>query len=188
MEKMNDYETTEAFTGEYEKLKLGGQICEIRGARIEKSQNQNDMLVVAFDIAEGENRGYFKRRFDEATKRSGADAKWPNNGIHRILLKDSEGKCNKYFKGFITSVEASNKGYTWDWNEEGLKGKRFGGIFGREQYEANDGNLKFATKLRWIRSVDKVKNAEIPEDKLLSKKPADNVWGEVIDSDENLPF
>ena len=41
MEKMNDYETTEAFTGEYEKLKLGGQICEIRGARIEKEKKRD---------------------------------------------------------------------------------------------------------------------------------------------------
>lgn len=184
MEKMNDYEKTEAFTGEFEKIKLGGQICEIKEVRIEKSQkSEREMLVIAFDIAEGENKGYYKRRFDELAQ-SNTQAKWP--GIHRLLLTDNEGNCNKFFKGFITSVEASNPGYKWEWDETTLKGKKFGAIYGREQYRGTDGNLKFAHKIRFVRSIDKVKGAEIPEDKLL-KEESSTMWDTVAD-DANLPF
>lgn len=184
MEKMNDYDQTEAFTGEYEKIKLGGQICEIKEAKIDKSKSGKDMLAIAFDIAEGENKGYYKRKFDNMAQAS-VDAKWP--GVHRILLQNLEGKCNPYFKGFISSVEASNPGYKWVWDEKTLKGKKFGAVYGREQYRGMDGNLKFANKIRFIRSIDKVKDAEIPDDKLLREDSTSDAWNTVID-DGNCPF
>ena len=183
MEKMKE-EYIEAFTGEYEKIKLGGHICEIKEAKIEKSKSERDMLVIAFDIAEGENAGYYKRKFDNMAQTT-TDAKWP--GVHRILLQDLEGNCNKFFKGFITSVEASNPGYKWVWDEKTLKGKKFGAVYGREQYRGIDGNLKFANKIRFIRAADKVKDAEIPEDKLLKEDTSTSAWNAVID-DENVPF
>lgn len=39
---------------------------------------------------------------------------------------------------------------------------------GREEFTANDGQNKWATKIRFIRSVDGLKNATVPEDKPLS--------------------
>lgn len=43
---------------------------------------------------------------------------------------------------------------------------------GREQFLTQDGQKKFATKIFWIRSVEGLKNATIPEDKLLQDDTA----------------
>lgn len=81
-----------------------------------------------------------------------------------------EGKGLPWFKGIITSIERSNNiSFRWDQekNEDSLRGKKFGGIFWRRQYEAANGNRPFATELYQIRSVEGLKDAEVPEDKLL---------------------
>lgn len=163
MQKTNDYENVEGFAGDFEVLKLGGKKCIIRQAREEKSKTGNDMLVIEFDIAEGENKGFYQRQYD----RSADNVKW--KGVHRLMLLDNEGKTNKFFKGFITSVEESSSGFKWDWKEELLKGKLFGGVFGREQFE-KDGELKMTTKLRFIRSIKDIEKVEAPEDKMLKKE------------------
>ena len=50
--------------------------------------------------------------------------------------------------------------------------KKFGGIFGREEFLTNDGKKKMATKCVQIRSLDGLKDAEVPEDKLLPENAA----------------
>ena len=184
MKKPNNYENVQGVTGDFETIRLGGHKCKVISAKEEKSKNGNDMLVIAFDIAEGENKDYFKRRFDEDTRE---DKKW--GGVHRLLLEDKEGNCNKFFKGFITCIENSNTGFTWNWKEEELKGKLFGGIFGREQYENNNGEYKFATKIRAIRSIDNIEKENAPEDKLLAPKKNEEFYpiNENIE-DDDLPF
>lgn len=182
MKKINGYDEAQALTGEYEVLEAGGYICKILNAKEEKSQSGKDMLVIAFDIEEGDHKDYFKRRFDNDTR---ADKKWPVNGIYRQMLEGE--KAAGYFKGLITSLEASNPNFKWDWDENKLKGLKFGGLFGREQYEAFDGSLKFSTKLQFIRSVEKIKSGDfqIPQDKLLNKKQEDEF---ITVSDDELPF
>lgn len=185
MNKIKGYEEAQALTGEFEVLEAGGYICKIINAKVEKSMTGKDMLIIAFDIAEGGHKDFYKRRFDEDTR---IDKKWP--GVYRQMLEGE--KAAGYFKGMITSLEASNKNFNWDkcnWDESKLKGLLFGGIFGREQYQNQmNGELKFATKLRYIRSVEKIKNNDykVPEDKLLNNK--NTVDGEFITIDENEPL
>ena len=89
-----------------------------------------------------------------------------------FIPKDDGSEKDEYtkqaFKRFITSVERSNEGYTWNWDEASLKGKMFGGVFGREEFLTSDGKLKFATKCRFPRSVESIRKGDftIPEDKL----------------------
>lgn len=181
MEMPKDYNEAQAFTGEYEQIKLGGQICKIKDVKIEKTKTNKDMLVVAYDIAEGENKDYFKRRFEEDNR---ADKKW--NGVHRIMVLNNEGKTNPFFKGFITSVESSNTGFKFSGEESMLKDKLFGAIFGREEYENAAGERKKATKIFGIRSVQKIREGvEIPEDRLLPPKADD--WEFVADTND-IPF
>lgn len=177
MEKTRGYDEVQGFTGEFERIKLGGQVCKVVSAKEEESSNGNKMLVLAFDIAEGDNKDFYKRRFDADTR---TDKKW--SGVHRLMLLDKEGNTNKFFKGFITSIEASNKNFKWEWDETKLKGKLFGGIFGREEYEPG----KFATKIRFIRSANGIENADIPEDKLLTS--ATNYTQTSVEEDDDLPF
>lgn len=183
MKKINGYDEAQALTGEYEVLEAGGYVCKILNAKEEKSQSGKEMLVIAFDIEEGEHKDYFKRRFDNDTR---LDKKWPVNGIYRQMLEGENAVG--YLKGMITSLEASNPKFKWDWDESKLKGLKFGGIFRREQYEAFDGSLKFSTKLQFIRSVEKIKNGDfkIPDDKLLNKKQDEGEY--ITVNDDELPF
>lgn len=184
MKKLDGYDEAQALTGEFETLEAGGYICKIIDAKEAKSSTNKDMLVIAFDIIEGEHKDYFKRRFDADTR---VDKKWPTNGIYRQMLEGE--KSAGFLKGLMTSLEASNPKFKWDWDETKLKGLQFGGIFGREQYEGTDGNLKFATKLQYVRSVEKIKNNdfEVPADKLLPPKAINDDWTSVIDKSD-CPF
>lgn len=182
MEKIKGYDEAEALTGEYEILEAGGYICKIVNAKVEKSKTNKDMLVIAFDISEGDHKDYFKRRYEN---NKSIERKWPTNGVYRQMLEGD--KAVGYLKGLMTSLEASNSSFKWNWDESKLKGLLFGGLFGREQYEAFDGTLKFTTKLQFIRSVDKIKKGEfnVPEDKLLVKSDGEFI---TIDDNEDLPF
>lgn len=187
MEKPKNYENTVAATGDFEQIKLGGHVCKIISAKVEKTKTNKDMLIIAFDIEKGENAGFYERRH-ELNKQFNADAKWP--GVHRIMLEDKDGNCNKFFKGFITSIEASNNGFKFDFDEKKLKNKTFGAVFGREQYETQMGELKFATKIRFIKGTNDIENANIPEDKLLNKAQNSDINGTFIsvDDTDELPF
>lgn len=185
MEKINGYEEAQAITGEYEVLEPGGYICKIIGAKEEMSSTNKKMLTIAFDIIEGEKAGYYQRKFDENTS---IDKKW--NGTYRQMLEGE--KAAGYLKGLMTALEVSNDGFKWNWDEKKLKDLKFGGIFGREEYEKIDGTRAFSTKLKWIRSVEKIKNGDfkIPEDKLLPKKEDDmfdTSFTAAADNDD-LPF
>ncbi len=195
MELPKDYEETEGITGDYETLKAGGYICKIVGAKAETSQAGNEMLVLALDIAEGEHKGYFQRRFEDAKKQNtdvNKQVKWSNNGTHRIMKLDKEGKCNKFFKGFGTIIEESNSGYKWTGNEESLKDKVLGCIFGEEEYEKMDESIGTAVKVKFIRSVKCIQdgNFKVPEKKKLVRN--ENAFGDFQtmsgDSDDDLPF
>ena len=50
-------------------------------------------------------------------------------------------------------------------------GKRFGGVFRRRQYEAENGNRPIVTELFRIRSVAGLAEAEVPEDEMLPDRP-----------------
>lgn len=184
MELPKDYEQTQGFTGEYETLEPGGYVCVIKEARTEKSSTGKDMLVIAFDIAEGEEKaGFYKRKFDEDNR---ADKKW--QGVHKIMVLDKDGKCSKFFKGFGTSIEASNQGYKFTGDEASLKGKKFGGLFGKEEYENVFKERKMITKLRFIRSANGIKEAKVPEPKLLPQKSDISFETDFAADNDDLPF
>lgn len=169
MKRYDGYEQAEAFTGNFERLEPGGYICQILDVKAEE-KDYGTLLRVAFDIAEGDNKGYFRRLFDKR-KESYDNPKWPNGGMYYQTVKSDD---LRFFKGFITAIEESNSGYKWNWDENTLKGKVFGGIFGEEEYEGNDGSVKTAIKCRWVRSADTVRSGDfdIPEKKTLSNLSA----------------
>jgi hypothetical protein len=119
MNKPQGYDESQAFTGDFENLPAGAYVCTIQGAKLDTvGADSKECIVLAFDISEGEYAGYFKRRFDGDTR---SDKKWP--GTFRQI---TEGKSTPFFKGMITSIELSNKGYKWDFDESKLKGKKMG--------------------------------------------------------------
>lgn len=169
IKKFAGYDEITVFEGGAQ-LEPGGYQLRIIGAKVEQYENC-EILKVAFDIVNHETyAGFYKQRFESA-KAQKPDAKWP--GVFDVFIPkddgtEADGYTKTAFKRFTTSVERSNEGYTWNWNEASLKGKLFGGVFGREEFKTTEGTYKFTVKCRFPRSIDSIisGNFTIPEDKL----------------------
>jgi hypothetical protein len=192
--KFKDYDEIQVFEGGAQ-LPVGGYELTIVGAKVEQFTNC-EILKIAFDIVNHEQfSGFYANRFKSA-KAQNPDAKW--GGVFDVFIpKDDGSELDGYtkqaFKRFITSVEKSNEGYVWNWDEKSLKGKAFGGIFGREEFITKEGDRKFAVKCRFPRSIDSIRSGDykIPEDKLLkglnTATATINDYEEILDPDD-MPF
>ena len=186
MEKIQGYDEAQAITGEYERLEAGGYICRIINAKEEKSKSGKRMLVIALDITEGEKKDYFKKRFDEDNR---AEKKWPAGAIYRQMLEGE--KAAGFLNGLMTSLEASNEGFKWDWNEKKLRDLKCGAIFGEEEYEKMDGSIGTSTKIKFIRTVKAIQegNFKVPELKKLPQKGESfEDFINSVNDDDDLPF
>ena len=152
----------------YEKISLGGHKGIIKNiTEYTSAISGNTSLKVEVDTsADDKQPNYFQKQFDENTN---MDKKWSNSGTKYVSLKQDEN-CIKMLKAFITSVENSNNGFSFDWNKEvdQLKGKKVGLVFGLEEYQNDKGETKTSIKLTQFRSIDKVENARIPNVRLLN--------------------
>lgn len=167
--KPQGYDDAPAYTGEFSQLPAGLYVCEILGAKQEDYKG-HARFIMQFDIAEGEHKGFYQKQYN-AEKQTSQNAKF--KGVHR---QNMEEQGLPFFKGLMTSVERSNQGYHFPWgtkgNEKTLVGKKFGAVMGREEFLTSDGEKRMATKVVQIRSVEGLKDAKVPEDKLLEDEPA----------------
>lgn len=187
MEKVQGYEEAQAITGEYERLNAGGYICKIISAKEEKSKSGKRMLVLALDIAEGDKKDFFRNRFND---NSNPDKKWPAGAIYRQMLEGE--KAAGFLKGLMTSLEASNDGFKWDWDEKKLANLKCGAIFGEEEYEKMDGSVGTTTKVKFIRTIKAIQdgNFKVPELKKLPEKGEafEDFVNSVTSDNDDLPF
>ena len=189
IKKPQGYDAAAAYTGESQQLPKGKYVCVIKQVAVQESRNGNDQFVILYDIAEGEQKGFFQKLFDADKTQNPSGAKWRG-----VFKQNMEGKSLSWFKGIITSIERSNAFvFPWDkdGNEKTLVGKKFGGIFRRRQYEADNGNRPVVTELFRIRSLDGLEEAEVPEDEFLPQdgRTSTNTNVSVPDSDGfmNIP-
>ena len=168
MKPIEGWNEAPAYTGEFETLPPGAYKCQVLQVYMTTTNTGKEMMNILFDIAEGPFEGFYMRQF-KSRQKTDKEAKYP--GIFRQLTRDSS---LPFFKGVITSIERSNPGYKWDWQEKKLVKKYFGGIFGREEYIGSDNEKHMATKCVQIRSLDGLKDAKIPEDKLLPENALPN--------------
>jgi len=159
MEKINDWEKVEAKGMEdFKALPIGAYECVIKEANVHKSETSGkESFRVAVDIASGEYKDYYQNRYDS---NNNANKKWDNNATRYLAF---QGDNVAYFKGFITSVENSNVGYTWDWDETKLVGKKICGVFQYEEYENQEGKKGVKVRLTKFRSLDKIKEIEVSD-------------------------
>ncbi len=201
MERINNWNEVEAKGMEdFKNLPIGAYECIIKEAEVYKNQdNGKESFRVAIDIATGEYKDYFQKRYDNNTN---SNKKWDNNATRYLAF---QGDNVPYFKGFITCVENSNVGYTWNWDEATLKGKKICGVFQYEEYEKQDGSKAVKVRLNKFRSLDKMKDIEVSDSvKLLNgsymsiddynerkedKKDAFVDFGDVVEiNDDDLAF
>ncbi len=161
MQKPNNFDNTQV-QGEFTPVELGGHILIIKEVLEMKSKTDKDMIRVSFDFAQNDSQpGYFEKAFRDDIR---PDKKWPANGTTYILTEDQNGDCSKSFKTFITSVERSNPGFTVNWGDgfaECFKNKLAGAVFGVVNDYYNGRNIA-KHQLRWFRSAEGVKDADIP--------------------------
>lgn len=154
----------------FPKLPVGAYVLKVQGARVDAgTDGYNDKLVVAFDIDEGEQKDYFKKKFEADTSEN---KKW--KGTFSITIpSDNDGEDKSWiarkFAEYMNMFEDSNKGFVWKWNEADLKGKKIGGVFSEVQKAIDGKNVTWVT-CRWFESVENVKNGlvQIPEKKIYS--------------------
>ena len=192
MKQFNKYERKEQV--EFELLPKGAYVIEILSVKEETSSNGVDRLKIAFDIAEGEYKHFYKNMFETSNKE---DKKWPNDAVIYIISPsdDSEQWIIDNFNKFMTAVEDSNKDYHWNWDENTLKNKLVGAKFCIEQSEF-DGKVYDHTRAKWFIAAQKVRDGKygkLPQDKLLNNGNSNKSGSPANDGfmpipDEEIPF
>lgn len=163
MEKLNGWENANSF-GDFKTLKPGTYKCIIKGVEELISTNAKKFVKISFDIADGEFKNYFADKYMNDTR---AEKKW--SGIWNLFLEGYEpGSVNTKFKGFITSIEKSNVGFIWDWNEQKLTNQVVGIVFRDEEFKADDGSIKSSAKPFYAVPVSDIATVKVPEPKLLN--------------------
>lgn len=184
MEKPQGYDDAQAF-GEFETLPAGGYVCIIKKVLAEKTQNGKEYLKLAIDILEGEFKDFFQRKFDGDMRE---DKKW--SGVWTVFTEGyNPGTTNPKFKGLITSVEASNTGFKFDFDETKLAGKKVGIVFREEDFEGFDGQVHTSVKPFFAVSTEKAKDAAVPAPKKIAPKGESfEDFANVPSDNDDLPF
>lgn len=165
MKKPKNYDSVQAkHFVVFNELPPGGYVCAIKDAQEKKSKAGRDMLVLSLEVTEGEHAGYFSEIY---AKDKRPNKQWPGGAVFYQLTDENS---TPFFKGLIEAIEKSNAGYKFNFNEKTLVGKSIGAIFGREQYQKEDGNLAFSTKAFNLCETDVIRGGVYPpKDRLLYK-------------------
>ena len=165
IENWNNIEKDEVV--EFVNLGAGPQICKILKV---VDVTDREYLKIAFDVSSGEFENCFKAQFDRDDR---DEKKWPNSGI---MYKSYKASASRFFAAFITAVEKSNSGFSWNFDETKLVGLTFVANFREEEWLSDDhddvGNqiAKMSLKCFEPRSTQALKNNKI---KVLEPKLVD---------------
>lgn len=191
MKAFSNYEAKRS-TSSKETLPAGGYVCQIQGARVEQYNNGFSSLVLAIDVIEGEYAGIWKKDYDNNDRE---DKKW--RGTFRISIPKDDGSeqdawTKRTFGNAMWAIEQSNPGYTWDWDEKKLKGKKIGVIYRNREWEHN-GYTGWTTEAGGSESVENIRAGKFKmlKDKPLKNKSASSAAAtdyEEAGSEEELPF
>ena len=161
MEKIDNFDKVEANGGSGDRLAVGAYVCLIGGVtdhpdnatKVGDDANKS-YIELLFDICEGK----YVKYFENAQKKFGGNY----GGVVRRYYGNA--KSQSFFKGFTTSVEKSNAGYKWNWDEKTLVGKKVVIVFREEEYVNKANEVKTAIRPYMFRSIEDLKagKVEIP--------------------------
>lgn len=160
-------------------------------AKITKVTDVEDKeyLLIEWEFAEGELKGVNQETYE-------AFGFWP-----MAFVCSYKQKALRFFKGFKTAVECSNRNYVFNNDPQSLVGKFVGVVLGEEEYLAKDGTVKTRLYVAEKRSGKAIRDGDfqIPALKKLAhaatstpnygsnSAPASN-FTMVEDDDAELPF
>lgn len=183
MKPFNDYDKAKE-AAKYvpgERLPVGAYVAKILGVKLEAGKPSqrdpnkvtSDTLIVQYDIAEGEYKDFFRKQYEQNTNE---DKKFKGRTTVYLPKDDGtkeDGWTKNAFAKWTVSLEESNNGYVWDWDENKWKDKLIGLVFG-ETGTLIDGKEVLYTELRFPVSVETVRSGKAPEGKFKAK----NGYGE----------
>ena len=140
----------------FARVDAGGYVCGICAV---EDVPDKEYLKITYDIIEGD----LKAHYTNLKKDKGWDLP--------MFIASYKDSALSFFKGTITSIEKSNKGYTWDNDETKLKGKKIGLVLYEEEYVKNDGSIGVRMKVDKAHSIDAIKKGdfEVPERKCVNQ-------------------
>jgi len=170
MKKFNGYDEAKKAAQSTGRLPVGAYICKILGVKYTESpdSDKSDIIEVLFDITEGEYKGFFKKQYENNTSE---DKKWKGRAVIYVPLDDGserDGWTKNAFAKWTDSLEKSNKGYSWDWDEAKWKNKNIGIVFGETGTVLDDREITY-TEVRFPVAVELVKSGKAPEGKFKAK-------------------
>lgn len=171
MKQFNGYEDAkkeaQASNSAFMKLPVGAYVCKVEGVKFETTE-WGDRIAIRFDVAEGEFKEFFKKQYEANTNE---DKKW--KGRMNIFVPKDDGSdqdkiTKKSFASWIDSFEKSNKGYSWDWDENKWKGKIIGIVFGETGTVIDNKEIVYVEP-RFPIEADRVRKGDAPSAKFKSK-------------------
>lgn len=180
MKAFKGYDDAKVY-GQAAKLPVGGYVLKIMDAKVEEGKDgKDDSLLISFDIAEGEQKDFFAENYRNQTQE---DKKW--KGTVYVRIPNDENKPEEQwvrdrFRTFTYALEDSNDGYHWDWDENKLKGKKVGIVFGETGTVIEGKEIKY-TEPRFGIDIERVKNGTAPAAKFKAK----NGYGKGTPTDDD---
>lgn len=181
MKPVKGYNAAQASEG-FERLPAGGYIIKITGVKDEAAPDKQYLRIV-YDIAEGPEAGRYKNEELE---------------YRHAFIRSYKETALGMLKAFINAVDETNGtkiGETVETglDEQALVGKRLGVVFGYEEYEANDGNVKERLYVKSCMSAARIQTGDykVPELKRLktdAPKPSAPPAGFTPLNDADVPF
>lgn len=186
MKKLNDYENIKVNDGQ--KFDLGGKNCIIKNVK-SFQYNGIEKISLELDIADGDNKGYYQAKYDERPDTSKFWDDGATLSIHAdadsISNEKERNKAKSYLKGIMTAIESYNPGYTWNWDEKSLIGKKINVNFSLKEYNGNDGNVyKKPQVCRFVNKKENFKEDYIPQVRTIDNQYID--YEEYISSKKNV--
>ena len=177
-------------------LPKGAYVVTIKSAKEENNKSGvGTHLTIAFDIAEGEYKGFYQSQFESDTNE---DKKWSRDAIYYVTVPNDNSPQYVWdnWNTFFADLEDSNGGFVFGGDVKTLKCKLIGGKFHNDQSEYN-GNVYDHTRMRWTCPADDVRNGKpgkMPKDSLIvSSKPAAGATSsddfmDLPEDNEEFPF
>ena len=184
----------------FEILPKDAYVIKIMNAKEGAWPDGKKRLDIAFDIAEGDYSGFYKKQW-ESSKASNTGAQWPFDAVYTLNIPDgSDERAQNNWDYFFVDVMDSNGGFEFGGDPKTLKGKIVGGKFANVQRKGKKGGVFDHMVMRWSCSVESVRDGSaaknLPNDKLVSAAPvpalanAPDGFLDIPDGveDEELPF
>jgi len=134
----------------FEKVEAGGYICGIYAV---EDVPDKEYLKISYDIVEGEKKGFYSK----LKKEKGWELP--------MFIASYKETALPFFKGTITSVEKSNKGFKFDNDETKLVGKKIGLVLFEKERINNKGKKVVDMRVDQAHSIEAIKSGdfETPE-------------------------